>query len=119
MIHESMKSMKSELYFGKFLSDFSSVLIGFCAYITTAYDTTTTAKIVFQCSGIFNKTKLSKAVKTNSIAEANALTIELRFFKNNEVIMPAKELLTMIAITKICHRDMKLSRLKLDSNSEL
>ena len=106
-------------HFGNFFSDFSSVFNGFCAYMTTAYNTTATAKIVFQCKGIRNNRKLNKAVKINSKAEAKALTIELRFFKNSEVIIPANKLLRTIAMIKNCHKEMKLSRLKLDSNSPL
>jgi len=48
--------------------------------------------------------KLRIAVKTSSRAEAKAFRIELRFFKKKDVTIPARELLIMIAITKICSK---------------
>ena len=97
----------------------SAIFNGFFAYITTAYETTATAKIVFQCNGIPKSKKLKIAVKINSNADANALSIEFKFLRNNEVTIPTKELLIIIAITKNCKIFVKDPGVKLIVSSDL
>ena len=101
-----MTSFLKETLFLPGLGSFSPLpdLTGFCAYMTTAYETTTTATTVFQWIGIRSRTKLRMAVKTSSRADAKAFRMELRFLRKSDVTMPTIELLMMMAITKTWRR---------------
>ena len=65
---------------------------GFCAYMITANEIRPNASTVCRESGIPSKGTLSKAVNTNSRADAKALRMELSFLRKRLVTIPRTEL---------------------------
>ena len=57
--------------------------------------------------GIPSTGKLRRAVKPSSMAEAKALTIELRFLRKMLVTIPTRALLIMIAMTRVWETEVR------------
>ena len=83
---------------------FSTVCVwlwtGFCAYITTATEMRSRARMVWAVSGIPSRGTLSTAVITSSSALAKAFRIEFSFLRNKLVTIPRTALLMISRRTK-------------------